>query len=133
MPSGLLYLNPLKKKVHCLNKGCLFLLISCFVEISELNVNSVDPDQTPRLIWVNSVWQSPFHETLGLNGLIENRYSFCVIHPTVDIMYSMHFTCMYITSKHGIEQRPAYTIHQPCFQHILYVVTSCIHQKYTDT
>ena len=25
-----------------------FLLLSCFVEISELNANSVDPDQTPR-------------------------------------------------------------------------------------
>ena len=25
-----------------------FLLSSCFVEISELNANSVDPDQTPR-------------------------------------------------------------------------------------
>ena len=26
----------------------LFLLLSCFVEISELNANSVDPDQMPR-------------------------------------------------------------------------------------
>ena len=26
-----------------------FLLLSCFVEISELNANSVDPDQTPRI------------------------------------------------------------------------------------
>ena len=25
-----------------------FLLLSCFVEMSELNANSVDPDQTPR-------------------------------------------------------------------------------------
>ena len=31
-------------------KGCLvsFIILSCFIEISELNANSVDPDQTPH-------------------------------------------------------------------------------------
>ena len=28
--------------------GFVSFLLSCFVEISELNANSVDPDQTPR-------------------------------------------------------------------------------------
>ena len=28
--------------------SCLFLLFACFVEISELYANSVDPDQTPQ-------------------------------------------------------------------------------------
>ena len=36
-------------QVHCLYKGCLVsLLSSCFVEISELNANSVDTDQRPH-------------------------------------------------------------------------------------
>ena len=55
----------------------LFLLLSCFIEISELNANSINPHQTPytavsdlgrhclpmsllwdaRLIWVNSIFQ----------------------------------------------------------------------------
>ena len=49
MRSGL-GLPELLGQVHFLNKGCLvgfFLLLSCFVEISELKTNSVDPDQTP--------------------------------------------------------------------------------------
>ena len=38
-----------------------FLLLPCFVEISEFNANSVDPDQTPRLyslpnMWMGSGW-----------------------------------------------------------------------------
>ena len=28
--------------------SCKFLVLSCFVEMSEFNANSVDPDQTPR-------------------------------------------------------------------------------------
>ena len=37
----------------------LVFIISCFVEISEINANSVDPDQTPRSAVSN----------LGLHGL----------------------------------------------------------------
>ena len=31
-----------------------------FIEISELNVNSVNTDQTPRSAWVYTVFQCPF-------------------------------------------------------------------------
>ena len=39
------------------------LLLSCFKELSELNANNVDPDQTPllrRLIWVYLFANVPF-------------------------------------------------------------------------
>ena len=63
--------------------GCLvgFLLLSCLVEISELNANSVDPDQMPhsaRLIWVYTVCQSPFYGTLGINGLTSSCALCCI-------------------------------------------------------
>ena len=49
-----------------------FLLSSCFVEISELNANSADPDQTPRnaasALGLHCLSMS-FYRTLGLNGL----------------------------------------------------------------
>ena len=51
MPSGFFYFNPLNRFIaHIQCKGCLarFLFLSHFEEISELNVNSVDPDQIPR-------------------------------------------------------------------------------------
>ena len=42
------------------------------VEISALNVNSVDPDQTPRFAAsdLGLHCQCPLHEILGINGLI---------------------------------------------------------------
>ena len=36
--------------------------------ISELNVNSVDPDLR-RLLWVYTVCQCPLYRALGINGL----------------------------------------------------------------
>ena len=47
MPSGLFYLNSLDRSIPYI-KGAWFLSLSCFVKNSELNANSVDPDQTPR-------------------------------------------------------------------------------------
>ena len=46
----------------------LFLLLSCFVEISELNVNSVDYDQTASDLGYN-VCQCIFYGTQGSNEL----------------------------------------------------------------
>ena len=46
MPNELFYLNSLDMSISYI-RGVRFLLLSCFVEISELNANSVDPDQ-PR-------------------------------------------------------------------------------------
>ena len=49
MPSGFFYFNSLDWFISYIRGVWLvFLLLSCFVEISELNANSVDPDQTPR-------------------------------------------------------------------------------------
>ena len=50
MPSGFFYFNSLDRFISYIKGVWLvfFLLFSCFVEISELNANSVDPDQTPR-------------------------------------------------------------------------------------
>ena len=47
MPSGLFYLKSLDRSISYV-RGVWFLLLSCSVEISELNANSVDPDQTPH-------------------------------------------------------------------------------------
>ena len=48
-PSGLFYLNSQNRFISCI-KGLpdYRLLLPCFVEISELHANSVDPDLTPR-------------------------------------------------------------------------------------
>ena len=48
MTSGLFYLKSLDKSISFIGMVCLFLLLSCFVEISDINANSVVPDQTPR-------------------------------------------------------------------------------------
>ena len=48
MPSGLFYLSSLDKSISYIRGVWLVLLLSCFVEISEINANRVDPDQTPR-------------------------------------------------------------------------------------
>ena len=47
MPNELFYLNSLDKSISYIYVW-LDLLLSRFVEISERNANSVDPDQTPR-------------------------------------------------------------------------------------
>ena len=50
-----------------------FLLLSCFVEISEFYAKSVDPDQTPRSaasdLGLHYLFQCPFYGTPGLNRL----------------------------------------------------------------
>ena len=48
MPSGLFYLNSLDRSISSLRVSDKFLLLPCFIEMSVLNANSVDPDQTPR-------------------------------------------------------------------------------------
>ena len=49
MPSGLFYHNSLGGSISYI-RGVWFLLLSCFVEISEFKANSVDPDQTPHSV-----------------------------------------------------------------------------------
>ena len=66
-----------------LYKGCpvSFVLLSCFVEISGLNTNSVDPDQMPHSAASDlgySVCQCPFYGMLGLNRLICKILCTCV-------------------------------------------------------
>ena len=48
MPNELFYLNSLDRPISYIRGVWLDLLLSRFVEISERNANSVDPDQTPR-------------------------------------------------------------------------------------
>ena len=48
MPSGFVYFNSLDRFIFYMRGAWLVFILSCFVEISELNANSVDPDQTPR-------------------------------------------------------------------------------------
>ena len=48
MPSGLFYLNSLDRFISYKGVSGYFLLLPCFIGVSELNANSVDPDQTPR-------------------------------------------------------------------------------------
>ena len=51
MPSGLFYHNSLDRSISYIRGvwlGFFLLLLSYFIDISELNANSVDPDQTPR-------------------------------------------------------------------------------------
>ena len=52
MPSGLFYLNSLDRSISYIKGSWLvfFLLLSCFVEMSEPNANSADPNQTPRSV-----------------------------------------------------------------------------------
>ena len=51
----------------------LFLLLSYFTEISELNANSVNPDQTPRSVasdlGLHRLPMSLLWDAIGLNGL----------------------------------------------------------------
>ena len=66
------YHNYLGRSISYIRGIWLVLLLSCFVEISELNANSVDPDQTPRFAVSDlglHCFQCPFDGTLGLNGL----------------------------------------------------------------
>ena len=52
MPSGLFYLKSLDKSISYIRDVCLIFIITvpCFVEISELKANSVDPDQMPHSV-----------------------------------------------------------------------------------
>ena len=47
MPSGFAYFNSLDKFISYVRGVWLVLLLSCFIEIPELNANNVDPDQMP--------------------------------------------------------------------------------------
>ena len=46
MQSGIFYLNT-ERSISYITGVWLVFIISCFVEIFEINANSVDPDQTP--------------------------------------------------------------------------------------
>ena len=48
MPSRLFYHHSLDMSILYIRGVWLVLLLSCFAEISKLNANGVDPDQTPR-------------------------------------------------------------------------------------
>ena len=48
MPSGLSYLNSLDQFISSLRGVWLVLIITMFFEMSVVNANSVDPDQTPH-------------------------------------------------------------------------------------
>ena len=53
MPSGFFYFNSLGKFITYIRGVWLvffLLLLSCFIEISKLHVNSVDPHQTTRSV-----------------------------------------------------------------------------------
>ena len=50
MPSRFFYFNSLDKYISYIRIVWIVLPLSCFIEISELNSNSVDPDQTPRSV-----------------------------------------------------------------------------------
>ena len=68
MPGELFYINSLDRS-FLYDK---FLLLSCFVEISELNANSVDPDQGPRSAASDlglHCLPCAFYGTPGFNGL----------------------------------------------------------------
>ena len=39
----------------------------CFIEISVFNASSVKSDQAPCLIWVYTIWQSPFYRHKWVN------------------------------------------------------------------
>ena len=49
MPSGLSHLNSLDRFISYTGGVSLVFVISCFEEISKLNANSLDPDQTPHI------------------------------------------------------------------------------------
>ena len=49
MPSGL-YLNSLDMSIFLYRGVLLVFIITMFCEMSELNANSVDPDQTPHSV-----------------------------------------------------------------------------------
>ena len=69
MPSGLFFFNSLDRSISSKRGVWLVLLLPWFTDIPLFNANSVDPDQTPRLIWVYAVCQCPFYGKLDLNGL----------------------------------------------------------------
>ena len=50
MPSGLFYFNSLDRSISNIRGVWLVLLLSCFVDISEHNANSVNHDQMPHSV-----------------------------------------------------------------------------------
>ena len=50
MPSAFFYNNSLGRSLSYIRGVWLVLLLSCYVEVSELNANSIDPDQRPRSV-----------------------------------------------------------------------------------
>ena len=77
MPNGLFYLYSSNPSIFNIRDVWLvfffffFLLLPYFVEISVLNANSIDPDQTPRSAAsdLGLHYQCLFWETPGINGL----------------------------------------------------------------
>ena len=67
MSSGLSYLNSLDRSISYTRGAGLAFISIIFVEISELNANSVEPNQTPRSV----------ASDLGLHYL---SMSFCMGH-----------------------------------------------------
>ena len=49
MPNGLSHLNSFDRFISYTRGVSLVFVISCFEEISKLNANSLDPDQTPHI------------------------------------------------------------------------------------
>ena len=48
IPNGLLYFHSSDRSISNIGSVWLDLLLPCFIEISDFNLNSVDSDQTPR-------------------------------------------------------------------------------------
>ena len=73
MPGGLFYLNSLDMFISIQRVSGYFLLLPCFIEIPVLNLNSVDPGQTPPYatsdLGQKCLPMSLFYGKLGTNGL----------------------------------------------------------------
>ena len=82
MPSGFFYLDSLDRFISYIRDVWLVFIIFIFLEISELDVNSVNPDQTPHSaasdlglhcspkshLWdARLIWAKMYH----------NKYMFC--------------------------------------------------------
>ena len=67
MPGGFFCFNSLDRFIFNIKVVCLFFVFSCFVEISALNANSIDPDQMPHSaasdlglhwLWMSHLWDA---------------------------------------------------------------------------
>ena len=71
MPSGRFYLNSSDRSISYIRVTGLFLLLSCFIEISVLNTNSLDLDQKPQSLGLHCLSLSLLWDARlkGLKGL----------------------------------------------------------------